>query len=172
MKIEDVTAAVKEAGYDEYKEISFDDIVFDENVFSQCKRNTCGMYGKNYACPPRSGSMEDCRARLRKYTHFIIINKIVNIKEDFNGAVAAVQKCADTLRELLAGEDAGVMAAGPCKICGECAALTDEPCRFPDKTVYSMEGSGMDVVRMSLNQHMTYNGGGGKIGYFALVVFN
>ncbi len=35
-----------------------------------------------------------------------------------------------------------------------------------------MEGSGIDVVRMSMNLDMTYNAGSGKIGFFALILYN
>jgi len=64
-----------------------------------------------------------------------------------------------------------VMAAGPCTVCEKCSALDDEPCRFPEETAYSMEGSGIDVVRMSMNAKMTYNAGLGKAAFFCLALY-
>ena len=43
---------------------------------------------------------------------------------------------------------------------------------FSEKTQYSMEGSGIDVVRMAIDHKMTYNAGRGKVGYFTLVLYN
>jgi len=35
-----------------------------------------------------------------------------------------------------------------------------------------MEGSGIDVMRMSMNKKMIYNAGKGKVGFFSLVLYN
>lgn len=66
-----------------------------------------------------------------------------------------------------------VMIAEPgvCDLCDECAAKIDEPCRFPEKKRYSMEGSGMDIVSMSRKENMTYNGGDKKVGFFMIVMY-
>ena len=166
--------AINEAGYDEYKEITHDDLIFSTDVYNQCLRNSCGMSGRNYACPPLGfdGDMEKARARFIKYDHLIMVNKIVKLGRDWEEGMKVVADTTSAMRKLIKNEDAALFGAGGCTICKECAALTGEPCRFPDKIQYSMEGSGLDVMRMSINQKMTYNGGGGKLGYFALLGFN
>ncbi|MCR3921891.1 MAG: DUF2284 domain-containing protein, partial [Firmicutes bacterium] len=75
------------------------------------------------------------------------------------------------LRKEFAADDVFIMGAGPCTLCEKCTALTEDDCRFPEKTQYSMEGSGIDVVRMSMNKKMTYNAGAGRVGYFTLVLY-
>jgi predicted metal-binding protein len=88
---------------------------------------------------------------------------------------ASIDELARIHRELrreFKDDDVLVMGAGPCRVCEKCAAIENQPCRFPDRTEYSMEGSGIDVVRTSKEQNMIYNAGGGKVGFFALVLYN
>lgn len=171
---DDIIKAINEAGFDEYKEISSKDLIFSEDVFGECAKNTCGNYGKNHSCPPLSGDMEENKARFLKYENGIIINKIVDMGEFYEKMMTATKEAGDALqnlRDLL--EDKPVLIAGPggCRICKTCAAIDNEPCRFPDKKQYSMEGSGMDIVSMSRKFNMIYNAGDHKLGYFYIVMY-
>ncbi len=161
-------------GFYEYRKISTNEIVITQDVFDQCKRNTCGNFGKNHACPPRAGTEEERRARLTRYKDGFVVNYIASIKssKDMKESMEIISKANDDLRLAFDGEDVMVLASGPCKFCETCAALMDEPCRFPDKTQYSMEGCGIDVVRMSINLKMTYNAGMGNAAFFTLVLYN
>ena len=171
---DDIIAAIEEAGFDEYKEISSDDLIFDQSVFGECAKNTCGNYGKNHCCPPLSGDMEENMARFKAYKNGIILNKIVDMGEFYEKMASSAQEAGETLnrlRKIL--EDKPVMIAGPggCRVCKKCAAIDNEPCRFPDKRQFSMEGSGMDIVSMSRKFNMTYNAGDHKLGYFYIVMY-
>ena len=171
---DEIIKAINEAGFDEYKEISSKDLIFSEDVFGECAKNTCGNYGKNHSCPPLSGDMQENMARFLKYENGIIINKIVDMGEFYEKMMTATKEAGDALqnlRDLL--EDKPVLIAGPggCRICKTCAAIDNEPCRFPDKRQYSMEGSGMDIVSMSRKFNMIYNAGDHKLGYFYIVMY-
>lgn len=171
---ETIISAIEEAGFDEYREIKSSDIIFSDDVFKSCKQNTCGNYGQNYSCPPLSGDMQENSARFTKYENAIIINKLMflgNYYELMEQSGKDVGVMLDDLRQKL--KDEPVMIAGPggCTLCKECAAKTGEPCRFPDERTYSMEGSGMDIVSMSRNFNMTYNGGNKTVGYFMIVMY-
>ncbi|MBC3798091.1 DUF2284 domain-containing protein [Acetobacterium tundrae] len=166
--------AINEVGFDEYKEISSADIIFADAVFASCKANTCGNYGLNYACPPLSGDMEENKQRFLNYDHAIILNKIMFLGEYYEkmeDSMTEVFERLDELRQKL--KDELVMIAGPggCNLCKECAAKTSEPCRFPEKKRYSMEGSGMDIVSMSRKLGMIYNAGDKKVGFFMMVLY-
>ncbi len=50
-------------GFDEYRKITTNELVFSQDVLNQCARNTCGSFGKNYGCPPLAGSEEERKAR-------------------------------------------------------------------------------------------------------------
>lgn len=161
----------KELAYDEFKEIALDDIIFSTDVFSQCARNTCGNFGAYYTC--NGGTIEESKERILKYKQAFLVNKIVELKrgKEMMESLKCVADTNDALRKAFEDEKVMLMGAGPCTICKTCAIREEKPCRHPDKIQYSMEGSGIDVVRMSINHKMTYNAGRGKIGYFSLVLF-
>ncbi len=171
---EKLTGALQALGADECRKIGVADIVFSELVFSQCKRNTCKNYNLNHACPPRSGTLEENKARVSRYGKGCMVAKIMSIatSKDFNASRAAFKDYIVDLRLQLEPHGFCVLGEGPCRICPRCAAVDDEACRFPDRIRYSMEGCGIDVVRMSMNLGMTYNAGGGRIGFFALILYN
>ena len=171
---DEIIEAIKESGFDEYREISSSDLNFDESVFASCAENKCGNYGSNYSCPPLSGDLKENQARFLKYDHGIIINKIVDLGEfyeNYKNSGKEVKTALDHLRELLDGKPVLIAGAGGYNICKVCASKTNEPCRFPEKRRYSMEGSGMDIVKMSLKFNMTYNAGNHKIGFFMIVMY-
>lgn len=171
---EKLTAIFEQVGFDEYQEILTSDIIFSQDVFDQCAKNTCGNFGKNHACPPRAGNEEARKSRVLKYKKGYMLCKIVSLRsrQEMEDSMKLVSDTTKELRKAVAAEDVLIMGAGPCTVCTQCTALEEKPCRFPEKTQYSMEGSGIDVVRMSMQQKMTYNAGQGKVGYFTLVLFN
>lgn len=171
---DEIIEAIEKCGFDEYKEISPSDIIFDEKVFASCAENKCGNYGQNHSCPPLSGTMEENKARFLKYEHGIIINKITDLGEFYERMKESAMEVADALnklRKMLEDKPVMIAGAGGCRVCKECAAKTNEECRFPDKRQYSMEGSGMNIVQMSLNFNMTYNAGDHRLGYFMMVMY-
>lgn len=173
MELKDVEKAITDAGFYEYKVITKDDLIFSEDVFNQCKRNTCGMFGKNYACPPLNGTTEECKNRILKYDNLILLNKLIDIsdREAMERSHKLFSEACNKVRKFVEPEGGTLFDAGACDVCSECAALTDEPCRFPDKVRYSVEGHRLDICSMSIKLKMTYNGGKQGVGYFALLAF-
>ncbi|UWG96275.1 DUF2284 domain-containing protein [Dehalobacter sp. DCM] len=155
---EKLIAAFTRLGFDEYREILPKDIIFSQYVFDQCARNTCGMFGKNHGCPPKAGTEEERKNRVLKYNSAFVISKIISIRtrQEMNDSQMILARITKELRDEFARDEVLIMGAGPCLVCEKCTALTDEPCRFPEKTQYSMEGSGIDVVTMSKELNMTY----------------
>ncbi|NLZ39491.1 MAG: DUF2284 domain-containing protein [Firmicutes bacterium] len=166
--------AFQEIGFDEYKELETHELVFSEDVFNQCAKNICGNFNKNHACPPRAGSVEERKARILNYKKGFLLSKFASIRtrEEMETSMQEVFEAIKKLRSIFTNDDVLILGAGPCTVCKRCTALDDKPCRFPDKIQYSMEGCGIDVVRMSLQKEMRYNPGRGKIAYFTLVVYN
>ncbi|MCL1913121.1 MAG: DUF2284 domain-containing protein [Eubacteriaceae bacterium] len=173
----DVLAAMaREAGFDEIVNVPSTEIVISEVVLGQCARNTCGNYGKNYSCPPLSGTLEECINRMTEYEYALVIDFRTSMKSRFEIQEGGAQfrEAVEKLR--IAVQDSGiegkVFAAGTCRICEVCGAITGEECRYPDLRRYSLEGSGVDVVRTSMNLKMKYNAGPGTMTYFAMVGYN
>ncbi|RBP68997.1 putative metal-binding protein [Alkalibaculum bacchi] len=161
----------KEIGYDEFKEIELGEILFSKDVFAQCARNICGNFSKYHTC--KGSTIKESKEIISKYNHAFLINKIVELKrgKEMMESLKCVADANEALRKAFKDEEVMIMGAGPCTICKTCAITEEKPCRHPDKIQYSMEGSGIDVVRMSINEKMTYNAGRGKIGYFSLILF-
>ena len=166
--------AFQEIGFDEFKELETQEIIFSQDVFDQCAKNLCGNFNKNHACPPRGGSQKERQERILKYKKGFLLSQIVSIRtrQEMEASMQEVSKAVKKLRTIFAADDVFILGAGPCTVCKRCTALDDEPCRFPEKVEYSMEGSGIDVVRLSRQKEMTYNAGRGRIAYFSLVVYN
>lgn len=165
--------AVTYLGFDEWREVKTEEIVFDSAVFDQCARNTCGKFGANHGCPPLAGTLENRKSKVMNYRQALLLNKIISIKsrKELIESKEALDKAIGKMRQEFSGDDVLILGAGACTVCEKCTAPEGLPCRFPDQTQYSMEGSGIDVVRMSLNQKMTYNAGKGNLGFFTLVLY-
>lgn len=171
---EKIINAINEVGFDEYKEILSSDIIFADAVFASCQANTCGNYGQNYSCPPLSGDMAANKQRFLNYDHALIINKLVFLGKYYEKMAESTTQVAnllDELRQKLEAEPVMIAGPGGCTLCSDCAAKTAEPCRFPDKKRYSMEGSGMDIVAMSRKLGLTYNAGNKTVGFFMMVLY-
>lgn len=172
-----LTTAFDELGFSEHKLIRTEVIPFDQEVYKQCEKNTCGYFGKNHGCPP-NGSEEERKQRILKYKEAYLIGYTMDYNfddiedlEDLENNSFALNEVYQNLRKVFAQDDVVVMAVGPCTLCKTCTATDGQPCRFPEKTQYSMEGSGIDVVKLSMQEQMQYYAGPGKVVYFAIVLF-
>ena len=147
-------------------------------VRDACAADKCHAYGHNWTCPPECGTLEECMERMQKYQNGILLQTVGQLRRDIDTKgymlteqqhMEAFHKFADEIRKEY--PDALCLGAGGCRICKTCAAIDNEPCRFPDKRQYSMEGSGMDIVSMSRKFNMIYNAGDHKLGYFYIVMY-
>jgi len=142
-----------------------------DEVREMCKANTCGMYGKNLACPPACGTLDECQEQVKRFRWGILLQTVGAVEDslDFEGMVAveakhkaAFQDCAARLRqdcpELLP------LGCGCCTVCPQCAG-PGAPCRFPDRRVSSMEAYGIVVSDICAQNGMKYYYGPGTIAY-------
>ena len=74
------------------------------------------------------------------------------------------QKLLKRLREDYPGLLA--LGTGGCKTCKKCT-YPDEPCRFPDRLTYSMEGFGLFVNKVCKDNGLEYNHGRDTMTYSA-----
>lgn len=155
--------------------ITFNQIIFDSNTHKYCQKplknkKPCPAYDNNYACPPYSPSAETTKTKLSQFKRFEIIiyelNLIYRIQQmkeshpDWDGKKAEQNALNSHLyngviywglrKELVyytrIDPSVYVLANSSCRLCGKgCAAKTREPCRHPDKRLYSMEAAGINV---------------------------
>jgi len=149
-----------------------------QEVRDRCADNYCGFYGKNYMCPPAVGDLAHYRELIRAYPKGLLFSKIYSLKNkyDHKGMISSALEFRDEIQKISKTAksehfDCLFFTAGTCSICETCAILSQEPCRFPDETIPSLEASGIDVVTLSRDLGMTYNNGPNKVTFFGLVLY-
>ena len=129
------------------------DIVYDYHFREICMRNSCGEYGKCWMCPPDVGDVNELMKKAQSYSYGILYNSVSQLEDsfDFEGMIEAKQKfneialkITDEIREL--DGDILHLGVGACGICERCAKKDNEPCRFPDRAIPSMESYGIFVA--------------------------
>ncbi len=149
-----------------------------DSVRKMCEVNTCGKYGKNWACPPGCGSIDENNAKIKNYTEGIIVQTIGEVEDsfDWDGIMAAEKKHSETFRAFAEKSrklfpDCLPLTAGSCTICSECT-YPDAPCRFPEKSMSSMEAFGLFVSDVCTKNNVEYNYGEGKICFTGCFLYN
>lgn len=122
---------------------------FNHKIRELCK--SCKRYGQKATCPPYIESVDFYRKLLPSYKKgILLINKfkIDNIKNwktlGKNSSLVIHKELLKIRTELLKDNKfAIIFGAGSCKNCEKCQF----PCRFPEKSVVPLEGTGLDVVK-------------------------
>lgn len=150
-----------------------------QDVRDACAKNDCGNYGKNYMCPPSVGDLDYYRDVVSRYDKALLFSQVYTFQnrqdyrrmhEIMGGFSYTVENLHRSIRR--AGIDGTVFSAGCCTICKECGILTDEPCRFPDEAMPSLEASGVDVVQLTKDTGLKYNNGPKTMTIIGLVLYN
>ena len=154
------------------------DIVYDYHFREICMRNSCGEYGKCWMCPPDVGDVNELMKKAQSYSYGILYNSVSQLEDsfDFEGMIEAKQKfneialkITDEIREL--GGDILHLGVGACGICERCAKKDNEPCRFPDRAIPSMESYGIFVAETAKKAGLKYINGKDTVTYFGIVLF-
>lgn len=168
----------RDAGFETVAELDVSTLQALPEVREMCAVNTCGMYNARWSCPPGCGEIEECAAKMKQYTKGILVQTVGDIEDslDFEGIMevkdnhdARYKECVAKLREEI--PDLLPLADGACTICAKCA-YPDEPCRFPDKCLSSMEAFGLYVADVCKKNGVDYNYGPGKMCYSGCFLYN
>ena len=161
----------EEAGFTNAGMLDASTIVLRDEVRDMCAANSCGVYGKNWSCPPGCGEIEDLRGVIAKYHTGILVQTVGQLEDEFDGegimeTEAAHKAHFDDMHARLLNEWPGLLAlgAGTCRRCTTCT-YPDAPCRFPDRRVSSMEAYGMLVLEVCKANGMKYYYGPDTIAY-------
>ena len=129
----------------------WNDLIFEDEVREMCK--TCKRYGTNAMCPPFVDSVEHYREVFTSYKYGEIYAMLFEIDDPNNWmklGIASTLKMQSLLiqarNELIKQGyyDIVLLGAGSCKRCSICTV----PCRNPEKSLISLEGAGINVVKM------------------------
>ena len=147
-----------------------------QDVRQMCAADQCGAYGKNWTCPPYCGTLEDCSAKLQRYSRGILLQTVGTTEKLIDTkAYRRIEKqhleqfydLCDQIRKVY--PNALCLGSGGCRLCGKCAF--PESCRFPEKAHPSMEGYGLFVTDVCRNNDLSYHYGERTIAYTACVLF-
>lgn len=171
MTYEQLSKMAEEAGFSAWTPLDVSTIELKPEVRDMCAVNSCGQYCKRWSCPPGCGSLEECTAELKGYTRGILVQTYGEIEDGFDfEAMMEIEAdhkdhfadMRDALRD--AGADILALGAGCCTVCAKCT-YPDEPCRFPEKKISSMEAYGMVVLEVCKANGLTYYYGADKMAY-------
>ena len=167
--MEKLLELAKNAGFSHAGSLDAATLELKEQVRQMCA--ACGQHGKRWSCPPGCGTLEELQAKVGGYKNGILVQTTGQLEDAFDGEAmmetealhkenfARLHKMLrETYPELLA------LGAGCCTICHSCT-YPDEPCRFPEKMVSSMEAYGLVVTEVCRANGMAYNYGENTITY-------
>jgi predicted metal-binding protein len=167
-----LTLKARACGFSEAGPLDVSTLDFLPEVRDMCASNRCQVYGKNWACPPACGTLDDMREKVRKYNRGLLVQTVGQLEDsmDWENIQLTAQnheKNFHMLMDVLQKDYPGLLAmgAGTCTRCKECTYLEGKPCRFPDKLMHSMEASGLFVSKVCSDNGMKYNYGPNTVAY-------
>ena len=171
MTYEKLAELAKDAGFSAWADLDVSTIELKPEVRDMCAANTCGQYGKRWSCPPGCGTLEECAERLKSFDRGILVQTYGDIEDgfDFEAMMEIEQAHKEHFEQMYAAlRDAGAetlaIGAGCCTQCAKCS-YPDEPCRFPEKMISSMEAYGMLVLEVCKRSGLQYYYGADKMAY-------
>ena len=165
------------AGFTDSGVIPVGMIRFREDVRKCCEENRCGCYGTTWACPPATGTLDECRARTLRYAYLQLFSRAFLLEDgmDINGmkdAMAEFKKTVSVIgkrmKEIV--PEALILSN---ESCGRCASCTypSAPCRFPEELYHSIEGYGFDVSELAGQAGIRYMNGPSTVTFFGAVLY-
>ncbi len=172
--------AATELGAFKANVIEAKDIVTDKIFREICLSNSCGMCGKCYMCPPDLGDIDELMSSIKGYDFALVYQTVSELEDsfDFEGmseAKKAFYPITQSLRKVfsdLKPKKVLHLGAGGCGVCKVCAKRTNEPCRFPELAMPSLEGYGVNVSELAKAAGMKYINGQNTVTYFGAVLFS
>ncbi|MBR2907770.1 MAG: DUF2284 domain-containing protein [Clostridia bacterium] len=156
------------------------EISLDRAFRAMCEANSCGMYGRCWMCPPDVGDIDVLISEVAKYDYALVYQTVTSLEDsfDFEGMIEAkkrtypiAQKLRDVFREC-GIERVLHLGAGGCGVCETCSRRTNEPCRYPERAMPSLEAYGVNVSRLADAAGMRYINGQDTVTYFGAVLFS
>ena len=156
------------------------DMPFRREFRAACEANSCGKYGRCWTCPPDVGDIDVLIARAKGYEQCLLFQTVSDIEDSFDieGMLVAGARHnritrtagAELLPRLPA--DSLLLSAGGCRMCERCAKEDDQPCRYPEQALASLEAYGIPVSEAAAMGGMKYINGPNTVTYFSAIFYN
>lgn len=167
----------KDIGFEGFNNLNMASLYVMQDVRNMCSADRCKVFGRNWACPPGCGSVEDCRKRIMLYHNGIIVQTVASLTDDFDlEGIEYANKLHTRRFKVLARQtrifhpECLPLSAGPCSRCVACT-YPNKPCRYPDKKFSSMEAYGLLVSDVCLKSGLPYYRGPNTITFTSCVLF-
>ncbi len=175
-----MTDAVLSLGVKNAAIIDVDKIELDARFRDMCAANTCGVYGKCWMCPPDVGEIHELMAKIKEYDYALVYQTIGELEDsfDYEGMIEAKKehkRVSFGIRDAFPSDKVSSylhISAGGCGVCEVCSKVTNEPCRYPDKAISSLEAYGVNVSKLAALAGMKYINGVNTVTYFGAVLFS
>lgn len=165
------------AGFSHVGKLNRAALQFLPEVRQMCAADRCRSYAKRWCCPPACGTLEETVAKAAPFRSGILLQSTGFLDDDFD--IETMQQTEQLhkerfiqlLRRILEQDtDILPMASGACTLCNVCT-YPDEPCRFPQLAVPSMEAYGLWVNRVCEDSGMRYTYGPRTITYTSCILY-
>ena len=181
-KWDQLSVSIKErifsSGFTNSGLIPVERIKFYDSVRKFCEKNSCGAYAKTWACPPATGTLEECRDRVLRYDTMQLFSKAYMLDNSMDmKAVAEAMKdfklltdrLDESLKDILT--DRLILTNESCQRCKKCT-YPSAPCRFPEKLHHSIEGYGLMIYEIASEAGIPYINGANTVTFFGAVIYN
>ncbi|MBQ3105984.1 MAG: DUF2284 domain-containing protein [Eggerthellaceae bacterium] len=174
----DVEKLVRECGFECMGTCAASDLVVKPEVRVMCASDKCHSFNRNWSCPPACGTLEEYRDIIAGMGTCYVIQTVCQMRDSFDvdvmlDAAELQSERLTRLHKLLRAEPDGdqvfLLGSGACTLCSECS-YPDEPCRFPDLRLVSMEAAGLVVSEVCVSAGIPYNHGQNSIAYTGCVL--
>lgn len=155
------------------------EIPFRPEFREACEANVCGHYKTCWMCPPDVGEIDELIARVKSYRYAFVFQTVDPLEDSFDieGMEAAARRHSDLMQALMGdakrifGDETITLGAGRCHVCERCARADEEPCRYPDKAVPSLEAHGIAVSELAALCGMNYINGQNTVTFFGAFLY-
>lgn len=160
--------------------IPVSDVKTDPHFRTLCEKNLCGKYGRCWTCPPDAGDINELIARIHKFEYAFVYQTVSELEDSFDieGMAEAATRHNELMQTFLVtytpdtvGCPVLHLGAGGCHVCERCAKIDNQPCRYPEKAISSLETYGINVSELAKSSGMKYINGQDTVTYFGAVLF-
>lgn len=165
---------VKEYPVFEYAFVRTDEVEFSDKVRYICE-NECENYNCSWGCSSAIGSIDHCIEKCRQYGNAFIFSTVSEIDDwlDFADCLKKRREhelvSADLYKEFKKHFAKVFMLTSGCTVCDICSY--PEPCRHPDKQVFTTESHGIIILKTAADAGMSYDFGNNMVTYFSIIFY-
>lgn len=167
----------RRVGLTEIGEVDMELLEHEEWVRTLCEENACHNYGTSWACPPAVGTLQECRDLCAEYDHMLLFDRVYKLKDSYDlegmdEAMRQFRKTVDRFDEIVGSLPRRhlFLANGGCTTCARCT-WPDAPCRFPGRLHPSIEGLGLNIMKLADRSGLSYNHGYKTITLFGALLY-